>query len=186
MKRLFAAIKIHPGETFSDMVNTFREELWDSKIKWVNLDDIHLTLHFFGEVEEDKIPVIKKLLTDIAQKHEEFTIHPERTGFFGKKHNPRVLWVGFRKSRELTELQKSIKKELEVHGFKTDDRPFSPHLTIGRIKHVGDKDLFFDLISQYKDTYFQSTEVKKFILFESKLFRTGPKYTNLADFKIGS
>lgn len=186
MKRLFAAIKIYPEEALKDMVTTLRKELWESKIKWVNLDNIHLTLHFFGDIEEDRIPVIKALFSDIAQKHQKFIIHLERTGYFGKKHNPRVLWAGFRKSRELIDLQESMVKSLAEKGFKIDERPFSPHLTIGRVKYLENKDIFYDQVSEHKDTYFQSIDVKKIILFESKLHKTGPKYTNVADFQLAT
>ena len=104
MKRLFAAIKVNPSEGFLKAYYGLQTNLRNEKIKWANIDNIHITLKFFGETTEEKIPGIKDKLESIAAKHSSFSIDIKDIGIFGSSYKPRVIWFGINENKSLTKV----------------------------------------------------------------------------------
>jgi 2'-5' RNA ligase len=184
MKRLFAAIKINPDENFLHLFEELKNALKHEKIKWVEPYNLHLTLRFFGETEEENIPSIIAALQTGASKHNPFNSQIEEIGIFGSSYNPKVIWAGIAAPKPFSDLKISLYNELEKIGYFEDRQNFVPHLTLGRINYLKDKDLFQDIISGFKDEYFQEISIKGFYLFESKLTKTGPIYTIVEKIKL--
>lgn len=184
MKRLFAAVKINPSEKLVETYNSMKARLRFASIKWVPIENIHVTLKFFGETEESRIPPIKQALENAARQHAPFSIQFENTGIFGSSYNPRVIWFGMGNTEPLASLTHSVFDEVEKIGWERDRQNFVPHLTIGRIKHVPDKKLFQNVIDQHKDVFLQDVEVREYHLYESILKREGPVYTILETFSL--
>ena len=145
--------------------------------KFAEQENLHLTLKFLGEVEEEKLGKIKESLEKI--KVNGFKAKIDKAGMFTPSR-PRIIWLHMGGAEEL---QKQIDIAMEEEGFQKEER-FMSHLTIARIKHItpiATKRLVEELkkISMGKDF-----EVKKFGLVKSELTEKGPKYEVIGDFKL--
>jgi RNA 2',3'-cyclic 3'-phosphodiesterase len=184
MKRLFAAIKVSPDSEFLDGFRDLRQLLKHEKIKWVEEHNIHITLKFFGETEENRIPLICKILENVASVSADFTFSLNNLGIFGSRYDPRVIWIGITPFDEMASVMKTLRNSLEKAGFESDRQNIVPHLTLGRIKFLNDKTAFQKIIDENRDL--SSTEIRagKFILFESILKKEGPVYLALQSFPL--
>jgi len=184
MKRLFAAIKIHPSPEFIRLYTELQNSLRIANIKWVDVNNIHITLKFFGETEESKIRGINKALAEVAFQNSSFVINLKNSGIFGSSYNPRVVWFGIEKSPALEKLAEEVLEAMDKTGFERDRQNFVPHLTVGRIKQVKDKRIFQEVIERYRTVEVQEEKVDRFLLFESILKPHGPEYRVLETFLL--
>jgi 2'-5' RNA ligase len=184
MKRLFAAIKVHPTEEFLRRYWALKKLLKDEKIKWVDPENIHLTLKFFGETPEHHIPAINTALRQSTRGVSTFNLEITHTGIFGSSYKPRVIWFDISASDALDRLIGNVVKELHEIGIENDRQNFVPHLTVGRIKELHDKKHFQSTIDRYREGYIQKEEVSKFHLFESFLRPLGPKYEVIETYSL--
>ena len=182
MKRLFIAIT----PVFSDRIiqefYTIKSQFKNSKIKWVDFKNFHLTLKFLGNTDESLLPEISNKLTDISKKFSAFNIRFKGYGIFGNVKFPKILWAGIEKNYNLFALQQEIEFETEQIGFERDSKKYAPHLTLGRVKFMADKKELVRLITNRATEDIANVNVKKFQLIESKLQRKGPLYTTLSEF----
>jgi RNA 2',3'-cyclic 3'-phosphodiesterase len=185
MKRLFAAIKIEPSADFNLAYDQLTSSLRHERIKWVEPYNIHITLKFFGETDEKMIPEINKVLQASARLSGSFTLKINKTGIFGSRYDPRVVWFGIDPEPGMDNLAKNTVVQLQKAGWEPDRQNFVPHLTIGRIKEIKDKALFQKIIASFQDVVLQEQEITEIILFESILRREGPLYVKIASFPLG-
>jgi 2'-5' RNA ligase len=176
MKRLFAAIKIHPSARYISLFNEITSSLRHERIKWVEPENTHLTLKFFGETDETKIPAIRQSIETAVAQSKPFTLKITNTCIFGSRYDPKVIWFGIEKNSVLEDLAQNIFNELSKCGWEKDRQNFVPHLTIGRIKELKDKPLFQKIIGKYNTVEIQEENVTEVILYESILRREGPLY----------
>jgi 2'-5' RNA ligase len=186
MKRLFAAIKIHPDESLSSLYWALKRSLKDEKIKWVDPDNIHITLKFFGETPEHHIPGICVALREAARGITPFSLQIRNTGVFGSSYQPRVVWFGIEPDDGLNKLAGSVVARLEDIGIEDDRQNFVPHLTIGRIKSLSDKKYFQQVMEKYRKGPIKKEEVTEFHLYESILSPQGPTYVIVDSFTLES
>ena len=184
MKRLFAAVKIHPSHEFLKTYDSLKSGLKFCRITWVKPESIHVTLKFFGETEEKRIPDISRVLKEVASRHKSFISELVNVGIFGSSYSPKVIWFGIDKSEPLKKLGEDVLQSVETIGWEPDRQNFVPHLTIGRIKEVPDIHLFQRIIDEHKKTWMQEIHVQEFHLFESVLNREGPVYKVIESFKL--
>jgi RNA 2',3'-cyclic 3'-phosphodiesterase len=184
MKRLFAAIKIHPSAPYIKLFNEITSSLRHEHIKWVEPQNMHLTLKFFGETDEKQIPVISQALEAAVAGSKPFNLKIANTGIFGSRYDPKVVWFGIEKQPELENLAKNIFTELAKQGWVPDRQNFVPHLTIGRIKELKDKPLFQQIINRYNTIDIQQENVTEIVLYESILRREGPLYLKVFSVKL--
>ncbi len=184
MQRLFVAIKINPDKTFLDQLLKLNSQLCHEKIKWVEEHNIHVTLKFFGETAEERIPEINRVLEEVAADTNVFSFSLQRLGVFGSSYDPRVVWVGIEPYADLASIMKIIRDKMNVIGYEPDRQNLVPHLTLGRIKFLKDKKLFQQIIDQNKGISSQEIKVDRFILFESILKKEGPVYLALKTFQL--
>lgn len=184
MKRLFAAIKVHPSEEFLSRYFALKRNLKDEKIRWVDPENIHITLKFFGETPEHHIPAINAALKQSAAGLATFDLSITSTGIFGSSYQPKVIWFGIEPHEDIIRLSESILSELEKTGMERDRQNFVPHLTIARIKHLEDKKYFQKVIDYNKEDFIQKEEVNKFHLFESMLKPGGAEYAVIGSYSL--
>ena len=184
MKRLFAAIKIHPSENYTSRYLSLKNSLKDEKIRWVDPENIHITLKFFGETPEHHIPGINMALKKASNGVSPFELSLTNTGIFGSSSKARVIWFGIDPSNELNLLFNNILRELKNIGMENDRQNFVPHLTVGRIKSLEDKKFFQQVIDKHREGHIQKEEVNKFHLFESILSPQGPTYNIIETFEL--
>jgi len=159
----------------------------DADIKWVEPDNIHLTLKFLGSVEKNKIIEIKKALDTITARINTFTISLNEIGAFPNLNLPRIVWVGIN-AGELPSLVNSIENESEKLDFPKENRPFTAHVTIGRIRIPKQNQKLKDTvddINKNRGLINQTpTIVDHITLFQSTLTPKGPIYNALHKAKL--
>jgi RNA 2',3'-cyclic 3'-phosphodiesterase len=179
MKRLFAAISLKPGEKFIEDYTELMKSLKYERITWVGINNMHLTLKFFGETDETRIPSISNAMRNGASQIPSFFLQFNKTGIFGSRYNPKVIWLGAEEQPILNKLAEQIKIEFEKAGFEYDRQNFVPHLTLGRIRNITDNKLFQKVIDDFLDEFLLEQEVNSIHLYESVLTPKGPIYTQL-------
>jgi len=182
MIRSFIAIEV-PKDTrdgISKVIADFKRS--DCPVRWVAIENMHLTLIFLGETEEDFLNKVKEQLTLVAKSGKPFEVNLNGFGAFPSQRSPRVIWVGVDKGKnEAVELQAKVEKSLVTIGYKPEDRKFHPHLTVGRVKGViKDPAKIFETNYTSRDFL-----VKSIVLFKSTLRPEGPIYEKLQEFNFG-
>jgi 2'-5' RNA ligase len=183
--RTFIAIEL-PRE-IKDLLAKVQEELNSSQadVKWVQPQNIHLTLKFLGEIEEKKIDKINKIIEDIAGEKKYFPIRISNLGAFPKINFPRVIWVGIDKGdEEVKEIAKKLEEGLAKIGIQREDKPFSSHITIGRTRSALNREKLIqrlnDLANKLQEENLEFV-VKKITFFKSTLTPKGPVYEVLKE-----
>ena len=186
MIRSFLAIEL--PRTIQKKIEEVEGDLKSSHadVRWVNPEKIHLTLKFFGSIDESKIDPIVKSVEGPIQTVSPFSLKVRGMGAFPHFKNPRVIWMGLVDGKEvLISFQKKLESEFEKIGFKSEERPFHPHLTLGRMKSNRGRDELAGRMERYREEEFGDFQVEKVILFKSDLRPSGPIYTALREIKLG-
>jgi len=151
-------------------------------VRWVPASNIHLTLKFLGDISPANLEMLAQMLTVEVSQHQAFEIKFGGLGAFPNPKRPRVIWIGIQAPAGLEALQHGIEAAAATLGYPNEKRPFSPHLTIGRVKqNVGSAGM------QKIRTALEETEVGSLgtaqvisvHLFKSDLKPTGAVYTRL-------
>jgi 2'-5' RNA ligase len=153
-------------------------------ISWVKPESIHLTLKFLGEIDDAKAGEISAGLKKASEGIGPFTLELEGVGCFPNTRNPRVLWAGIKESAPLLKLQKSVEERLSAIGFEAEDRPFTPHLTLCRIKSAQDGRVLGRLVSEAKPQAKAGFTVSSFAFMKSVLKPSGAEYTPIQEFAL--
>jgi 2'-5' RNA ligase len=154
-------------------------------VRWVSPEKIHLTLKFFGNIEESKIEPIVKSIEGSIQTTSPFSLKVKGVGAFPHLKNPRVIWMGLTNGKEnVISLQQRLEVLLEKIGFQTEDRPFHPHLTLGRVKSNRGREELVGRMEKYREEEFGDFPVETVIFFKSDLRPSGPIYTPLREIKL--
>lgn len=136
--RTFLAIPLTDEATrgLARLQEQLKDALPPNTVRWTVPENIHLTLHFLGDVEEKHIETIVNALNDVSLAHSAFSLELTNLGCFPSPRRPRIVWVGLSgETRTLIDLQQRLGKRLkDAIGFLPDSRSYSPHLTIGRVK----------------------------------------------------
>lgn len=186
MKRTFIAIDIEAGPKLIEDFEMVRYRLRLERINWVPIGNLHLTLYFLGDTEEELLSDIPQVIGNIANKIDYFELTLRSFGVFKNLRDPRVLWFGIDHCDLLYQIKKELDLGLSDFGFIPETRPFSPHLTLGRVKVIRQQNQLVQLITLFKEIVIQNQLVTKLTFYESKLSPDGPIYIPLyvAPFKI--
>ena len=153
-------------------------------IKWVKAANLHMTLRFLGEIPKDSIAGLAQEIETNVKNFGKFQLALSGLGGFPNLRRPKVIWVGSGSGTDrLMDLASLVQKSCIDGGFGEGDKPFSSHLTIGRVKFPK---VLNQLISRIESTKFESApfDVDEVIVFRSDLSPAGPKYTRLETIKI--
>lgn len=177
--RTFVAIEL-PQE-FTSKIDQLQAVLRKTKadVSWVKPQNVHITLKFLGEVKEEKIDEVYQATEKSVNGIGSFKVNLQGLGGFPNLKRPRVIWVGVEKGKEiLAELYPKVEEEFFKIRFAKENRSFTPHLTIGRIKSPKNLE---KLASEITKTSFQTDEfeVKEVVVMKSTLHPTGSIYTPL-------
>jgi 2'-5' RNA ligase len=189
MKKARTFIAINPGKKIRDRLVALQEKFSREGVsaKWVEPDNIHLTLIFLGEVEMLTVPKVCKVVAEAADQIPAFPLTVEHAGCFGNPRRPRTLWVGVGEgSEEVTALHAALEEPLlDLGCYRREARPFTPHLTIGRIEgNRHDVDLS-TLLAAHENWKAGETTVAEILVMGSELTPKGPIYTVLGRGKLG-
>ena len=187
MKRLFLAIPIKTRDNdFVPLLDGLKRQLaHEHKINWVKPNHIHLTLKFIGNTPDDDIPKIIEEVGEMLKRHKSFTMDFNRTGIFGSRYAPRVLWLGMQNTpQELIDLEEDTLTTFDNLGYLRDRQNFVPHITLGRIKELCEKQYFQKIVSGIEQKTYIKQEVNEIILYQSFLRPEGAMYREIKKFKI--
>lgn len=135
--RLFVALDLSEEieQIISRLVQVLAERL--EGVSWTPAANTHLTLKFLGEVEEGRIPQIQNCLDQVSERHLPLAVSLAGLGSFPGGRNPRVIWAGVGEGRtRLTELAEDLDGVLAELDFPRENRSYTPHLTLGRVKNL--------------------------------------------------
>ncbi len=158
-------------------------------LRWVDPEGIHLTLAFLGELTDEQLSSAMQATMASAQTIPTFDYRLSHVGVFGSRRQPRVIWAGIEEpSGTLSRFHRVLNSELEQRGFEVDTRPFSPHLTLARIKaplkaeEVEALQHFLDDKKRFaaSPTY----RVSQVYVMKSELSRAGAIYTCLRAYPL--
>ncbi len=179
MKRIFIAIDINKNRALTRLVESYKLALKDEKIRWVEPANIHLTLAFLGESDEDQVSKAGEIMREAANNFESFEITFNGTGVFRDIRQPRVIWLGIEAPQSLYDLREVICEALKEEGLYRDEKPFRPHLTLGRMKYIANKNVLAEILKSSGSHDLPSQTVNELILYESILKPDGPVYSLL-------
>ena len=176
--RTFIAIEL--SEEIHKELGTLIEQLRPipGKINWVEPENVHLTLKFLGDITPEQIEQIKTVMNKAKPDFAPFVLSLAALGAFPKLNYPRVIWVGIKKgSAESIKLANIFEEALAKIGFPKEKRAFHPHLTLGRIKLIEDRQAYRKIMEKIPQVPSVETQVEEITLFQSRLTPKGSIYT---------
>jgi 2'-5' RNA ligase len=183
--RTFIAIELDPDvrTQVSKLQSRLKDDVPPGFVRWVRPEGIHLTLKFLGDTPADKLDEIARALQTASASHAPFSLHIAGIGCFPNPRRPRVIWLGVDEpGGTLERLYKAVERALTPLGHPPERRPFSPHLTLGRVKRghsATDLEALGEYVTRAKVSIGQM-EVTFVHLIRSDLRPTGAIYTSLA------
>ena len=167
---------------------SLQKKLGPDLIRWTTPHNVHLTLKFLGDVSPANMDILKQMLTMESAQHSAFDIHVEGIGSFPNPKRPRVLWVGLNAPATLSSLARGIETASAKLGYPTEERGFSPHLTIGRVRQnvpAAGLQKIRTALEETKVGNLGMAHIDAINLYKSELQPGGSVYTRLFSASLG-
>jgi 2'-5' RNA ligase len=190
--RTFIALPLSEAVTrqLGDVEAVLRRACPERAVRWVPPERVHLTLFFLGDVLVDRLEPTQRAIAVVARNIPPFSFAVQGLGAFPNTKRPRVVWVGVEDaSGRLALLHDALNEAMEAIGFAPDTRPFSPHLTLGRVRRrTARRDVrrVGEAVVQAEVGHLGDVPAEELIFFRSVLKPTGAEYTPLARFPLGA
>lgn len=191
--RAFIAIDISEEiqQKLEQISDELRSHLPGVPVRWVPAENIHLTLKFLGNVSTANLEVLENILQVEAANHQPFEMSIGELGAFPSNRRPRVLWIRVQAPPEIMAVQHGIEAETTRLGYPSEQRPFSPHLTLGRVSRNAksqDTRKISEALETVKVGFLGAMWVRAIMLYRSDLRPSGAVYTHLykAEFQTKS
>ena len=184
--RSFIAIEVPRG--LKSRLEEVQRELrrTEADVKWVRPEAIHLTLKFLGSIRQEDVGKISGAVAPVIAGWTPFEIRIQGMGGFPNLRNPRVVWVGVDRGKEsLVSLQQEIERKMAELSFPPENRSFSPHLTLGRVRSSRGRAHLTQAVESRKGLELGIFQGREVILFRSELKPSGAVYTKLKEFPMG-
>lgn len=188
MKRLRTFIAVDLGKTIRDRIITLQETLarTGTEIKWVEPENLHVTLLFLGEVDQRQVINVCRMVQDCATKQPAFSLSVETVGCFPNERRPRVVWVGVGEgAQELCALHDALEGPLQELGYRREERRYTPHITMGRVKSERSTDDLAVSLAKRAGWKAGAVTVEEILVMSSQLTPQGPQYMVLSRAKLG-
>lgn len=189
MKRLRTFIAVDLGKTIRDRIITLQETLarTGTEIKWVEPENLHVTLLFLGEVDPRQVINVCRMVQDCASKQPAFPLSVETVGCFPNERRPRVVWVGVGEgAQELCALHDALEGPLQELGYRREERRYTPHITMGRVKSDRPTDDLAASLAKRAGWKGGAVTVEEILVMSSQLTPQGPQYMVLSRAKLGA
>ncbi len=185
MSQIRAFLAIDLDDDLKPKINRIIKEFkkTDARIKYVELTNLHLTLKFFGDIDTDGLDLLEEAISNVVSQFDSFKIKIKGCGAFPNTNRIKVIWVGIDDDAIINDLHDSLDKEFVRLGFD-EDRKFSTHLTIGRMKSAKSKNKVKSTIEEFGDVEVGEMEVAHITLKKSTLTPAGPIYEDLKIFEL--
>lgn len=176
--RAFVAVEIGRVPELLKFVKALRE--LDADLKFVRLDNLHITLKFLGDIDEDLVPEVESFMRKAVDGKSPFELDIRGTGAFPDLKRISVVWAGIDKAGPLVEIAEKLDTGLTFMGFRKERREFSPHITVARVRNTLDTIGLPDTIRRFEGREFGTFTVDKIVLKKSELTPRGPIYADVA------
>jgi 2'-5' RNA ligase len=182
--RAFIAIDLTPEvrQGLDKVASQLKQALPGIPVRWVAASNIHLTLKFLGDVSLSSLDMLWKMMQTEVEGHKRFEFSVGGLGAFPNPRHCRVVWVGIEAPQELASLQHGIETSMATLGYSREERPFSPHLTLGRVsRNATSKDAhaLAAVLESTKIGFLGVVKGDEVNLYKSDLNPTGSVYTRL-------
>lgn len=157
---------------------------WPSRATWVKPEHLHLTLRFLGELDRPRAEALAEALSPALRGHAPFSFALHGLGAFPSPARATVLWAGITPCLELLQIHATIKKTLSDCGFPPEDKPFSPHLTLARVRERGKVSEAPAVLEALSSDVSGKVDAREVILYESRLSPAGPSYSEYGKFPL--
>ncbi|MCX5710748.1 MAG: RNA 2',3'-cyclic phosphodiesterase [Candidatus Omnitrophica bacterium] len=183
--RAFIAIEL-PQETKDALARLQGQlEKTGADVKWVEPQNIHLTLKFLGEINDEQLKMINLIIDEVAKENPPYKININELGAFPKIENLRVIWVGIDTGdKETKKIAQALEEKIQKLGIPKEDRAFSSHITIGRTRSALNRDILVEELKKRQENFNPDHEeftARKITLFKSTLSSAGPTYEPLKE-----
>jgi 2'-5' RNA ligase len=189
MARLRTFIAVDPGKAIRDRCVALQEGLARAAegVKWVEPENLHVTLLFLGEVEDRTVPALCRAVAEVCAGRGGFHMGIEGVGCFPNPRRPRIVWVGVGAGREeLVALHDALEPPLlDLGCYRREERQYTPHLTLGRARGDGSADALAAALAQKARWQAGDTPVREVRVMSSELTPKGPVYATLSRAKLG-
>ncbi len=189
MKPTRTFVAINPGTPIRDRLVSLQENLarTGADVKWVEHDNLHLTLLFLGEVDQRNLTAVCRAVAAATATQPAFPMTVEEAGAFPNARRPRTLWVGVGSgSQEVCALHDAVESALlDLGCYRREERGFTPHLTLGRVKADHAADELAAALAKHGDWCAGEAAVREVLVMGSELTGQGPVYTVLSRAKLG-
>jgi RNA 2',3'-cyclic 3'-phosphodiesterase len=175
--RLFIAVEM--GDETRRRIAESMEKLkgMGFRARFVEPDNLHITLKFLGDVKEEQVKRLCEDADNVVKKHSRFSFTLDGVGYFGKRNDIRVVWVGVKDGMEA--LQKLMKEMQESLNYvRKDEHEPVPHLTIARVRYARENAGLADELEKMRDVKFGDVRVKEVKIKSSVLTDRGPVYSD--------
>jgi 2'-5' RNA ligase len=184
MARLRTFIALDLGKPVRDRLVLLQQALarGGAEVKWVEPENLHLTLLFLGEVDAREVVELCRAVGDACATVAAFRLSVERVGCFPNPRRPRVVWAGVGEgTQEVVALHDALEGPLlELGCYRREDRPYTPHITLGRVRGEGHADALAASITRHAAWQAGATLVREVHVLSSELRPEGPVYTVLS------
>lgn len=182
--RAFIAIDLPKSiqDSIENQTSRLRQGVGNGLVRWVPPVNMHLTLKFIGSISTSHVDFLKQMLTQAAESHSPFDLQIGGIGSFPNSKRPRVIWVGIHAPADLAALQKNIEAGAARLGYEKEERSFSPHLTLGRVRSdIAPADLqkIRSTLDNFQLGSIGSARIDAVHLYKSDLHSDGSVYTKL-------
>lgn len=156
-------------------------------VKWVEPENLHVTLKFLDEITDEQRRTVEESLTHVAEQERPFTLGLKPVGAFPSVHAPRVVWVGLEEGREpVVRIAERIEQECQAIRLPREERPFAAHVTLGRVRSPRRREALAQRFQTLAWEPPPTFRVAALTLYQSELSSSGPRYTALAAFPLRS
>ncbi len=185
MEKIRSFLGIDIDDPLKDKIIEVQETLKeaDAHVKFVEPENLHFTIKFFGEITPRMIKKLSNVIKDKIESYSPFKLYIKGIGVFPNRRYMRVLWLGVENPEKFSKLQKALDEEFSKMKFKKE-KSYIPHLTIGRVKGGKNKNMLIKKLEELEDVEIGSTNVKELKIKKSELKPSGPVYTDLKVFKL--
>ena len=185
--RLFIGLNLPKRERqrIQSATQLLQEE--DFPLRWIGLENFHITMKFLGEVSSEQLEQIEEIMSEVASKNTVFSIALGGFGAFPSIRSPSLIWLGVGASPKLRCLKQDLEWALAECGFESEIRRFHPHITLARAKGRGSAGMFRGLDKLLAELDFNGAlKVDRINLIRSQLSKNGAQYDVVSSAKLAS
>jgi 2'-5' RNA ligase len=176
--RTFIAVEIEPAvrQALTELQDDLRGVADD--VKWVEPENLHLTLKFLGDVDETDLYSVCKMAESSVAGIAAFSMQLAGVGAFPSSNKPKIIWAGIRQGAdELVQIHKRLESAFAEEGYPREDRAFTPHLTLGRTRQPRAMPMLAQTIERLADWDGGTSQADEIVIMSSQLGPDGPTYT---------